>query len=229
MIPVTSLVIKAASQNHATILFPGNIYAYGNSKTPINEETKPVPATKKGIVRQETENLLEEAARQGHCRVINLRLPDFWGPNVTNGLIKPLFGNAARGKPMRWMIRGDISHQFVYTPDAAEMFFKLTQQKGLPEYAFFIYGGTTYSSVRAFASRISRLAESPDKLMLYSKGFLRLLGVFVPVVREMKELTYQFENSIILDDSKLRSLYPGWRETEDETAITDTLNWYRMN
>jgi hypothetical protein len=44
-IPVTSLVINAARQNGSTILFPGNIYAFGNIGEPISEET--VPALKR--------------------------------------------------------------------------------------------------------------------------------------------------------------------------------------
>jgi hypothetical protein len=131
MKPVTSLVIKAAGQNRATILFPGNIYAFGNIDKPIREETLPNPSTKKGILRDELETMLKEAADSGTCRIINLRMPDFWGPNVTNGLIKPLFGNAAAGKPMQWMIRADIPHQFVYTPDAAKLFFMLSNESGI--------------------------------------------------------------------------------------------------
>jgi len=73
----------------------------------VNIET---PANKDIICLEDCEMLilgysdLQEATDTGHCSVINFRLPDFWVPNVTNGLIKPLFGNAARGKSMTWMV-----------------------------------------------------------------------------------------------------------------------------
>jgi nucleoside-diphosphate-sugar epimerase len=53
MEPVTAMIIEAAARNAATILFPGNIYAYGDIKEPIREETISNPGTKKGKIREE--------------------------------------------------------------------------------------------------------------------------------------------------------------------------------
>lgn len=225
----TRQVISAASPGRATILFPGNIYSFGNTHVPIKEGIRPQPVTRKGKLRLEIEDMLENATVLGGCKVINLRLPDFWGPNVTNGLIRPLLGNAARGKPMQWMIRTDIPHQFAYTPDAAALFFRLSTEPGLPAYAEYNYGGTTVSSVRDFAHHISRVAGSPYKLRTLSKNTLNLIGLLVPEVKEIRELYYQFENSILLDDAKLRSLFPGWKETGPEEAISETIRWFRQH
>jgi nucleoside-diphosphate-sugar epimerase len=228
MKPVTKLVIEAARNYDSTILFPGNIYAYGNVREPIREETIPHPDTKKGMLRLELEEMLEQATVDGNCRVINLRLPDFWGPNVSNGLIKPLFGNAAQGKPMAWMVRADVPHQFVYTPDAARLFCRLYQERDLPSYHVLNYGGKVVPSVAAMAKGISHEAGSPNTLRIYSKLMLKLLGWFVPVVRELNENIYQFENCIELDDTKIRAKYPDFTETDFKTAVQETINWYRQ-
>jgi len=227
MKPVTSLVIKAARQNRSTILFPGNIYAFGNIDEPIREETVPVPSTKKGQLRFDLDIMLQEEADTGQCSVINLRLPDFWGPNVTNGLIKPLFGNAARGKSMTWMVRADVPHQFVYTPDAARLFYLLSIENHLPPYFVLNYGGKVVPSVAALAEDISMEAGSPNRLKLLSKATLRILGWFVPLVRELNENIYQFENCIKLDDTKVRTKYPEFEETRFDDALRETINWYR--
>jgi nucleoside-diphosphate-sugar epimerase len=228
MKPVTSLVIKAARQNRSIILFPGNIYAFGNIGEPIREETFAVPSTKKGQLRFELENMLLEAADTGQCSVINLRLPDFWGPNVTNGLIKPLFGNAAKGKSMTWMVRADVPHQFVYTPDAARLFYMLSVESHLPPYFVLNYGGKIVENVAGLANEISREAGSPNRLRLFSKTTLKILGWFMPVVRELNENIYQFENCIMLDDTKVRSKYPEFKETRFADALRETINWYRL-
>ena len=226
---VTANVINAATQNGATILFPGNIYSFGNLKDPIQESTVPIPTSKKGKLRYEMETMLEEAASTGSCRVINLRLPDFWGPNVNNGLIKPLFGNAAQGKSMCWMLKADVPHQFVYTTDAAQLFPKLSTESSLPLYYLINYGGQLLPSVSIFAERISSAASSPNKLRLFSKRTLRIIGLFVPLVRELIENFYQFENCVVLDDSKIHSKYSDWQETPLEEAIQKTIEWYRLN
>ena len=227
MKPVTERIIEAARQNGSTILFPGNIYAYGNINEPITEDTQPEPTTRKGRLRLELESMLKAATIDGRCRVINLRLPDFWGPNVTNGLIKPLFGNAAQGKPMIWIIRADVPHQFVYTPDAARLFYILSLEADFPSYYVLNYGGEVLPSIASLAKEISQEAGSPDRLKVYSKTTLKMLGWFVPVVRELKENIYQFENCIVLDDSRIRSQYPEWKETKFRDALAETISWYR--
>lgn len=227
MKPVTEMIIRAASQHAATILFPGNIYSYGDIHEPIREETTANPGTKKGKIREDLETMLRDAASQNRCRVINLRMPDFWGPNVTNGLIRPLLGNAAEGKPMQWVIRADIPHQFVYTPDAAKLLFRLSAEPGLPSYFVLNYGGTMVPSVAHFADRISSVCGSPNKIKLYSRRILTMIGWFAPVVREIKENLYQFDHTIILDDSKMRGLYPDFMETRLDDAIAETINWFR--
>jgi nucleoside-diphosphate-sugar epimerase len=226
---ITSNVIDSATQNRATILFPGNIYAYGNMKDPIQESSVPVPVSKKGRLRNDMEFMLQKAASCGLCRVINLRLPDFWGPNVNNGLIKPLLGNAAMGKSMRWLLRADVPHQFVYTTDAAQLFYKLSSEPGLPPYFVLNYGGQLLPSIALFAERISSVAGSPNILRLYSKRTLKTIGLFVPQVRELIENFYQFENCVLLDDSKLRSLYSDWQDTPLNEAIHETIEWFRLN
>ncbi len=69
--------------------------------------------------------MLERAANAGTCHVLNVRLPDFWGPNVLNEGVKPIFVNALTGKALPWLINIDIPHQSVYTPDAAEIIVRL--------------------------------------------------------------------------------------------------------
>jgi nucleoside-diphosphate-sugar epimerase len=226
---ITSNVINTATYNGATILFPGNIYSFGNMKDPIKESTIPAPTSKKGKLRNEMEIMLQEAASKGKCRVINLRLPDFWGPNVNNGLIKPLLGNAARGKTMHWMVKADVPHQFVYTSDAAQLFHKVSLEPGLPPYYVLNYGGQVLPSVAMFAERISSIASSPNRLKIYSKRTLKILGLFLPLVKELIENLYQFENCVVLDDSKLRSIYADWQDTPLEAAIHDTIEWFRLN
>ena len=180
-------------------------------------------------IRLELLQMLEEAAQQGSCKVIVLRLPDFFGANVTNGLIKPIFGNAARKKPMEWLINVDIPHQFVYTNDAVRLFFMLSEEINLPDYFLINYGGEIVPSIKEWSKTISQISGSPEKVKVVSKALLGILSWFVPVIKELKENYYQFENTILLEDTKIKELYPDFRATSMEDAITETINWFRNN
>ncbi|RYF48244.1 MAG: NAD-dependent epimerase/dehydratase family protein, partial [Cytophagaceae bacterium] len=121
----TNKVIDAARQANSVIIFPGNVYNFGRATEPIREASVPNPCTRKGQLRVEIEAMLEQAASAGKCRVMTARLPDFWGPNVLNDGIRPIFDNALKGKALPWLVNADIPHQLVYTTDAAELIVRL--------------------------------------------------------------------------------------------------------
>ena len=226
---ITQNVIEAAKQNKATILFPGNIYAFGNVLVKITEDSIPNPSTKKGVLRLELKRMLKDAAQQGDCKVVVLRLPDFFGPNVTNGLMKPIFGNAVEKKPIEWLIDADVPHQFVFTNDAAKLFLMLLKENNLPSYFLINYGGEVVASINEWSKTISKISGGTDKVKVNSKTILNILSWFVPVVKELKENFYQFENAILLDDTKLKKHYPNFQPTKMDDAIAETVEWFRNN
>lgn len=230
---VTNKVIDAARQTHATIILPGNVYNFGLIAEPIREDSRPNPCTRKGQLRVEIEAMLEQAAKVGTCRVLNVRLPDFWGPNVLNEGMKPIFDNALTGKALPWIVNADIPHQLVYTSDAAEIIVRLLlrtwnrgRQMADTSYEVWNYGGTTEPSMRAWFGQISELAGKPAKVQVYSRFMIGLLGVFMPVLREVKEMLYLYDNTIVLDDQKVRTLFPDFRPTPMNEALVTTLTWY---
>jgi nucleoside-diphosphate-sugar epimerase len=227
---VTKKVIDAAAfgvNGKATIVFPGNVYNFGNTHEPIRENSRPNPNTRKGKLRVELEAMLEQAAQAGTCQVLNVRLPDFWGPNVLNAGVRPIFENALTGKALPWLLNVDVPHQSVYTNDAAEIIVRLMLQP-TPSKAYTVwnYGGTTHSSVRSWFEQISALAGNPLKIQVHSRFLLTVLGLFMPVMREVKEMFYLYENTVLLDDRTVRTLFPDFYETPMKQALTDTLTWF---
>ncbi|MEA5405766.1 NAD-dependent epimerase/dehydratase family protein [Arcicella sp. DC2W] len=225
---VTNKIIEAASLNKAMIVFPGNVYNYGN--TPLIKEDSPEnPCTRKGALRVEIEKTLRDAANAGKCKVLNVCLPDFWGPNVLNYGIKPIFINALKGEALPYMVRQDIPHQLVFTKDAAEIMVRLMQRGIQKPYENYNYGGQVHPTMKGLLNRISRLANAPEKVKLHPKWLFSVLGIFMPMMKEVKEMLYLFEGTVLLDDTKVRSIFPDFKETPLDEAITETLNWFREN
>ena len=226
---IISNVILSAKQNTATILFPENNYAFGNIDESITESTVPLPSTKKGKLRLRLVNMLKKAAESNDCKVIIIRLPDFFGPNVTNALIKPIFENAVNNKPIKWLINADIPHQFAYTPDIAKYFHILSQEENIKDFFLINYAGITVKSLKILSEKVSDIASNPAKIKVAPKFILNILALFVSEVKELKENFYQFENSIILNDMKIKNMYPNFKNTNLEIALKTTLHWYENN
>ena len=79
------------------------------------------------------------------------------------------------------------------------------------------------------SEKISSYAGNSQKVKVEPKMVLNLLGLFVSDVRELKENYYQFEQSIILDDSKLKNILPDFQSTKLEKSIKHTIDWYKEN
>jgi nucleoside-diphosphate-sugar epimerase len=224
----TMKIIEAASQNRAMIIFPANVYNYGNLPL-IKEDSPQNPCTRKGSLRVELEKMLYDAANEGKCKVLNIRLPDFWGSNVLNEGIKPVFMNALNGKALPYTIRTDIPHQMVFTNDAAEIMVRLMQRGLEKPFEIYHYGGYIHPNMKGFLNQISRLANAPEKITTYPKWLFSVLGIFMPMMKEVKEMLYLFEGTVILDDTKVRNIFPDFQETPLNEAIIETLNWFRQN
>jgi nucleoside-diphosphate-sugar epimerase len=225
---VTEKIIKAATQHKAMIIFPGNVYNYGNLPV-IKEDSPQNPCSAKGALRVALEKKMYDAAMAGKCEVLTVCLPDFWGKNVLNDGIKPIFINALQGKAVPYIVRTDIPHQLVFTKDAAEIMVRLMQRGLTKPYENYNYGGQIFPTMKSLLNQISRVANAPEKITVYPAWLFSILGLFMPIMKEIKEMLYLFGGTVLLEDSKVRAIFPTFKETPLNDAIEETLTWYKIN
>ncbi len=66
----------------------------------------------------------------------------------------------------------------------------------------------------------------PVGVRVLPKLAVRALGLFNPTIRELVELSYEFEQPFVLDTSKFETTF-GASATPLKVAVTATVNWYR--
>jgi nucleoside-diphosphate-sugar epimerase len=226
----TESVIAAAREARAMILFPGNVYGLGAQTGGALDETAPNrPNSRKGELRVKLEVLLQRAAEENGARVLILRAEDYFGPTVRNGLVDPIFGNAARGKTIRALGRLDAPHQWAYMPDLAHAGVELLAVADrLAPFEVVNFSGHVASPHREFLELVALEAGDPGLAIQVAPWWLlRFLGLFNGVIRELFELRYLFDSAVILDDAKLRRLLPDFNSTPISEAVRTTLASYR--
>jgi nucleoside-diphosphate-sugar epimerase len=228
----TANVIAAARAARAGILFPGNVYGLGAQTGRLLDEDAPdAPCSRKGALRSKLERSLREATGDGRTRVLVLRAGDYFGPTVRNGLVDPIFGRAARGKAMQALGDLSIAHQWAFVPDlAAAAVDALAIAPRLAPYEVIHFAGHLATSQRDFLRLVAVTAGYP-RLPIRSVPWwvLRVVGLFNGVVRELIEMRYLFDRTVILDDTKLRRLLPGHRDTALPDAVRLTVDSYRTD
>jgi nucleoside-diphosphate-sugar epimerase len=81
-------------------------------------------------------------------------------------------------------------------------------------------------STRKLAARLGDALGTPITMKRMSPVVLRAIGVFAPFMRELPELTYQWQMPFIIDDHKFRARF-GVEPTPIDAQIAATASWAR--
>lgn len=203
-------VIRACEKFKAKLVFFDNVYMYDKGAIPhMTEESEINPPSEKGKVRAKIAKDLIQRVHSGHLKALIARSADFYGPEssgnsiLTETVFKPLF----EGKKANWLGKSDKPHSFTYVPDAA----KATALLGNSEEAYGqVWHLPTASNPPSGKEWVEIIAGELNKLPRYREvpgWMVRIIGWFVPVMRETVEMIYQYERPYIFDSSKFESKY----------------------
>lgn len=225
---VTDNILAGACEAKASLVFPGNVYGYGPFQMIPATEEHPLAATsKKGQLRITMERKLMDAHKAGKVRVVIPRFPDYYGPNVTNKLVAPIFEAVLAGKQAPWLGKLDVPHDLVYIEDAAAACVLLSTTDSAYGQVWHVPGAGPLTG-RQFLEMAFKAAGTKPKVGVVGRGLLRFVGVFVPDAREMIELMYEFEETLVLDGSKFARAFPSFQYTPHEDGIRQTVEWFRQ-
>lgn len=222
---VMSNVIEACRKHRARLVFFDNVYAYGRVEGPMTEETPFNPCSRKGEVRARIATLLLDAMRAREIEALIARAADFYGPRAVQSLTHSIvFRRLARGQNPQWIGRLDARHSFTYTPDAGRAVAVLGQTPTAFGETWHLPTSKEPMSGEQLVRLACELAGKPYSVQVAPRWMLRVMGWFVPVVRENDEMMYQFEHDYVFASAKIESRL-GLAPTDYRTGIAETLSW----
>jgi nucleoside-diphosphate-sugar epimerase len=222
-LPLAETAIAAARQNGATLVFPGNLYAYGAGIPGIVDETTPIrPTSRKGEIRAAIEARLHAAADRG-VRVIILRSGDFFGgPGIGSYFDRILIRDIAAGR-LTYPGPLDVVHEWAYVPDLCEAMRRLVEARaGLDPFAQFGFPGHAVTG-RALVGAIARACGRGFKVSGMPWALLRMLGIVVPIFRELSEMAYLWSTPHAIDGTRLAAAIGDIPHTPLDRAIASAL------
>jgi len=226
---VVSNTINAAKKTGAKLVFPGNVYVYGRAQTnPVKEDHPLAAHTKKGRLRIELEAMMMDTKKRDEVPSLILRYPDYYGQNVVNQLMLPIFQAALKGGSARWVGSLKAEHEFIYNLDAAKAMVEAASHDDAYGEVSHVPGPSTISS-REWIEIIFRIAGKQSKIQSAGSAILSLMGLFDSQVREVKEMLYLFQEPLILDGTKFRERFGDYPSTPYEQGIRETLDWVSKN
>jgi nucleoside-diphosphate-sugar epimerase len=216
-------VTDACISHGVRLVFFDNIYALSKDYlNPITEVSPINPCSKKGVIRAEVVRILMEAIEKKGLSGLIARSADFITLDENKGLIKPLvYDRLKKGKKAQWICNANVVHNFSFLPDLGKGTAILgttpeafQQVWNLPTDASHLTGADW---IRLFAHRM----HQQPAYSIVSAGMIRFLGLFVPYMREMVEMLYQYSADYYFDSSKFNQHFNYTPKTPQE--IVDAL------
>jgi nucleoside-diphosphate-sugar epimerase len=228
--PLIESIIAGMAKTQARLIFVDNLYMYGATHGKPIREDAPLAATgHKGKTRILVAGKLFEAHKAGKIRMAIGRASDFFGPRATDTAVfgERFFEAVFAGKAADLFGDASLPHTYTYVPDFARALITLSEHEAALGKAWHVPNRATLSTqamIKLFEAELGR----PIKTRTVSRFMLTMVGLFVPMVREMKEMAYEFEEPYVVDDSRFRAAF-GAQTTPTDEAVRTTVAWFRQH
>ena len=196
--------INACIKHNARLVFFDNVYSYDINAIPhMTEESEYNPPSRKGAVRKQISQMLMDEVKAGKLMALIARSADFYGPDNDKSFANEMvYKNFLKGKRANWFIDADKKHSFTYTPDAAKATALLGNTDDAYNTIWHLPTDKNTITGREFIELFSKEMKVPNKLVVMPMWMVRLAGIFVPVLKEMREMMYQYDRDYFFDSSK---------------------------
>jgi nucleoside-diphosphate-sugar epimerase len=201
--------INACKKHGAKLVFFDNMYCYDPKHVGHLTEISPVnPESKKGKVRAKIAQMILVEVKAGKLTAMIVRAADFYGPGAKLSFLNESVINRMKaGKTAQWMYAGDKKHSFTYIPDAAYATAFLAQQEDAWNQVWHLPTSKVYPTGQETVNILAKHLGVEPKLQVLGPFMLNLVSLFIPVLKEIKELRYQLDQDYCFDSTKIEKAY----------------------
>ncbi|TAL65091.1 MAG: NAD-dependent epimerase/dehydratase family protein [Bacteroidetes bacterium] len=201
--------IDACIRHNARLVFFDNVYMYDIKAIPhMTEDSAINPPSKKGAVRQQIAQMILDEVKAGKLLALIARSADFYGPhNEKSFITEVVYKNLKKGKSANWFIDADKKHSFTFTPDAAKATALLGNTSDAYNQVWHLPTDNNTLTGREFIDLFAKEMKAKSKVSLMPLWSIRVLGLFIPVLKEMVEMMYQYDRDYFFDSSKFEKRF----------------------
>ena len=225
--PLTEAIAEGATAAGAKLVLADTLYLYGPHDGPLTEDLPAAATGPKGRTRARMAEHLLDLHRQGRLRVAIGRASNYYGPGgLTSVTGERLFRAAVAGRTVRWVGRLDQPHTLSYLEDVAAGLATLGEREEADGQAWHLPAAEPLTG-RQFLELVVAASGGRSRIGTNSAAMTRLAGVFVPVIREVDEVLYEFQAPYVVDWSKFGLEFGPFTPTPHAEAVARTVAWFR--
>jgi nucleoside-diphosphate-sugar epimerase len=196
--------IDACIKHNSRLVFFDNVYMYDLAGMGNMTETSEInPPSRKGAVRKQISGMLLDEVRAGKLMALIARSADFYGPdNEKSFVTEMVYKNLKKGKSANWFIDADKKHSFTYTPDAARATALLGNTPDAFNQVWHLPTDINTLTGREFIGLFAKEMKTSNKVSVMPILLLKIIGIIMPIMKEMPEMMYQYDRDYFFNSSK---------------------------
>jgi nucleoside-diphosphate-sugar epimerase len=226
--PIARALLIAAERSGAVLATVSNLYGYGPVSGPMTEDLPLIATGPKGRARARMWRDALAAHNAGSVRATEVRASDYVAPGPSSHLGDRVVPRLLAGKSVAVLKSADTPHTWTTVKDVARLLVEVaSDQRGLGR-AWHVPSNPPRTQREAVGDlcRVAgvdsvRVSEHPALLM-------RALGLVNPLIRELTEVSYQFENPFVLDSTAAQRTF-GLTPTPWDDVLASVVESYREN
>ena len=216
--------IDACIKYNSRLVFFDNVYMYDLTEIGNMTETSEInPPSRKGAVRKQISGMILDEVKSGRLMALIARSADFYGPdNEKSFVTEMVYKNLKKGKSANWFIDADKKHSFTYTPDAARATALLGNTPDAYNQVWHLPTDNNSLTGREFIGLFAKEMHTSNKVSVMPMWLLKVLGIFIPILREMPEMMYQYDRDYFFNSSKFDKRF-NFKTTTYQEGVRQTV------
>lgn len=224
-------LVEGAAAAGARLVTAENVYPYGRIDGAMTEDTPMNPCSRKGELRARLNRELLQAHESGTVDVAQGRAPDYYGPLATTTTVygERVFWPALAGKGAQVFGRLDALHTFIYVDDFAHGLVTLGEREEAGGKIWHLPCPPPLRQQELLALIYREAGHSKPKAQAMPGWLLKILAVFIPIMRELAEMEYQWRHDYVFEAPAFTKAFGAEHVTPHAVAVERTLAWFRDN
>ena len=226
--PIADALLKAAQRSGAVLATVSNLYGYGPVSGAMTEDLPLIATGPKGRVRARMWRDALAAHNAGSARVTEVRGSDYLAPGPSNHLGDRVVPRLLARRRVTVLRSADTPHTWTAVDDVARLLVAVaTDQRGLGR-AWHVPSNPPRTQREAVGDLCRAAGVDPVQVSEHSALVMRTLGMINPLIRELAEVSYQFENPFVLDSTAAQDTF-GLAPTPWDDVLASVIGSYLEN
>ena len=197
--PIAEALLNAAEHSGAVLATVSNVYGYGPVSGPMTEDLPLAANGPKGRTRAQMWRDALSAHDAGSVRATEVRASDYVAPGPSSHLGDRVVPRLLAGKSVTVVKSADTPHTWTAVEDVARLLVTVATAERARGRAWHVPSNPPRTQREAVGDLCRAAGVSSVRVSEHPAVFMRALALVNPLIRELAEVSYQFENPFTLD------------------------------